>query len=98
MTEVPKLVPIKRVTLGPHHQNPGRTKHTMNDAKGRRPFPSFTSLEIAHYHGSVGYYLFHICADGQMADTWHTSLDDALYQAEWEFGVRPDEWVNISEG
>lgn len=89
------LIPVKRVRLGPHHLNPGKTRHTITDSSGSRPFPSFVSLEIAH-DLEGGYYLFHVCADGQIADTWHQSLDDALYQAEWELGVKPAEWIDIS--
>ncbi|HET9180488.1 MAG TPA: hypothetical protein VFP59_00015 [Candidatus Angelobacter sp.] len=92
---MPKLISVKRVELAPHHLNPGRTEHSISDRHGLRPFPPFTSLEIAHYECSPGYYLFHICADGQAADTWHESLDDALYQAEWEFGVKVEEWQDI---
>ena len=29
---------------------------------------------------------------GHGTDTWHQSLDDAMHQAEWEFGVARDEW------
>jgi len=37
--------------------------------------------------------LFHVSADGQVADTWHQSIDEALGQAEWELGVQPGEWI-----
>ena len=43
--------------------------------------------------GEQGCYLFHICADGQGTDTWHESTGEAVDQAQWEFGVRPDEWI-----
>ena len=29
---------------------------------------------------------------GHGTDTWHLTLDDAFHQAEWEFGVTPEEW------
>jgi hypothetical protein len=93
----PRLITVKRVLLGPQHFTPGRTLHTVLDKDGSRPFPPFTSLEIAHYEGSNEYYLFHICGDGQVADTWHQSLADALYQAQWELGVQPNEWMDIAE-
>jgi hypothetical protein len=95
--DAPKLMSVKRAMLGSQHLQPGRTKHTITDKDGTRAFPPFKSLEIAHNPGSPGYYLFHICADGQVADTWHESLDDALEQAEWEFGVQPQEWTSILE-
>jgi hypothetical protein len=91
------LISVKRVLLGRQHLTPGRTLHTIHDKDGSRPFPQFTSLEIAHHEGSNEYYLFHICSDGQVADTWHQSMADALRQAEWEFGVQSHEWMDIAE-
>ena len=92
MSDGPKLVSIQRVKLGPHH-HPSLTTHTRSDLQGVRPFPPFVELEIASYPQEQGCYLFHICADGQGADTWHQSVGEAVDQAEWEFGVRPDEWI-----
>jgi hypothetical protein len=96
-SEGPRLIAVKRVLLGPQHLSPGRTVHKRSDSKGVRPFPPFKSLEIAHDPNSKGYYLFHLCADGQGTDTWHESLDGALSQAEWEFAVEPTEWEDIFE-
>ncbi len=93
----PKLISVKRVLLGPQHLTPGRTIHILHDKDGSRPFSPFTSLEIAHYEGSNEYYLLHICGDGQVADTWHQSIADALYQAESELGVHSHEWMDIAE-
>jgi hypothetical protein len=95
--EAPKMITIKRASLGPQHLNPGSTIHKLSDSKGGLPFPPFKSLEIAHDPDSKGFYLFHICADGQGTDTWHESLQDALHQAEFEFAVKPDEWEDIQE-
>jgi hypothetical protein len=91
------MVAIRRVKLEEHHLNPGRTKHTISDANGIRPFPPFTSLAITRYGEGNACYLMHICDDNSVADTWHETLDDALYQAEWEFGVRPEEWIEVQE-
>jgi hypothetical protein len=74
------MVVLKRVRLGPQH-HPSLTKHTISDISGTREFPPFVE------------YLFHVCADGQAADTWHESVEEAVDQAEWEFGVQPDEWA-----
>ena len=92
-----EMIAIRKVKLGKHHFNPGRTKHTLSDANGTRPFPPFTSLAITRYGEDVGYYLMHICDDNSGTDTWHETLDDALHQAEWEFGVRPEEWTEVQE-
>jgi hypothetical protein len=31
----------------------------------------------------------------ELAETWHPSVDAAMYHAQWEYGVRPDEWTNL---
>jgi len=88
---------IRKVTLGPHHLQPGRTKHTLVDSKGSRAFPPFTSLVITRYPVDEGYYLMHICADGTGTDTWHASLEDAFHQANWELGIESAEWIEVDE-
>ena len=90
---------IRKVTLGEQHIRPGRTKHTLIDANGARPFPPFTSLVITRclLPDDNGFYLEHLCADGLGTDTWHQTLEDALHQAEWEFGVHPTEWIEVNE-
>jgi hypothetical protein len=94
-----EMVAIKKVVLTGHHLRPGRTKHTLADSQGQREFPPFTSLEIAQFAGDSGYYLLHLCENGQGTDTWHATLDDALHQAEYEFEVKPEEWTesNVSQ-
>ena len=88
---------MRQVKLGPRH-HVSRTKHTMRDKDGERTlFPPFISLEIAPYRGETGCYLFHICGDGLAADTWHETLEEAMEQAEWEFGVTPEEWTIVEE-
>jgi len=82
-----------RVELGSHHLRPGRTKHTLVDAAGARDFPLFKALEIAKFPEDEGFYLLYEPETGHGTDTWHLSLDDAMHQAEWEFGVMPAEWV-----
>jgi predicted heme/steroid binding protein len=71
-----------------------KTLHTNNGV----PFPPFTKLEIATYSGDSGFYLLHICSDGQVADTYHESLEDAFHQAEYEFGVKQTEWSMQADG
>ena len=90
-------IAIRTVTLGEHHLRPGRTQHSIVGKDGRHEFPPFVELKITQFPGDSGYYLMHICEDGQAADTWHLTLDDAFHQAEWEFGVSPDEWTEINE-
>jgi hypothetical protein len=93
--EVEWLV-LRRVSLGPHHLHPGRTKHTLSDSKGRRDFPPFVSLEIVR-SGRGSYYLMHVCEDGSGTDTWHQTLEEATDQAEYEFEVKMSEWIVVQE-
>ena len=91
---MPELITTKKVALGPQHLRPGRTKHTIRDAKGERDFAPFVALEIASYPNEQSCYLFHISENGEAADTWHQTLEEAFDQAEWEFGVQRNEWVD----
>ena len=91
------LVTTMRVMLGANHHK-SLTKHTISDARGHRDFPPFVRLEIVRYPGHETCYLFHICEDGSIADTWHETTDDAIHQAEWEFGVPRDEWQLVETG
>jgi hypothetical protein len=93
---MPELTTIKRVALGSHHLRPGRTKHTIKDANGVRELAPFVALEIASYPHSESCYVFHISENGEIADTWHESIEDAIQQAEWEFGVQREEWIDVN--
>jgi hypothetical protein len=90
-----ELVTLKRALLDGHHLRPGRTRHTISDAKGTRDFPPFVRLDIAKSSEDVGYFLNRIAENGQVADTWHMTLDEAVEQAEFEFGVAESEWMDI---
>ena len=91
-----QMNPLKKVTLNNSHLYPGRTKHSLCDSQGKREFPPFKSLVIAQFEGDSGYYLLHLCEDGLGTDTHHETLDDAFHQAEYEFEVKPEEWVDVS--
>jgi hypothetical protein len=91
-----QLISRNRVVLGPQHLRPGRTKHTISDSKGIREFPPFVALEIASYPGDDACYLFHLCETGEGTDTSHECLSDAMYQAEYEFGVVESEWQDVN--
>jgi hypothetical protein len=56
--------------------------------------PPPSELRIVKYDGDSGFYLFYCDDSGkEFTDTYHDSLEEALAQAEWEFGVKPHEWV-----
>jgi len=85
---------LMRVKLQPHHMPTGNTKHWLGSPDGlRKEFPSFVRLEIAQWKEDSGFYLLYYPETGHGTDTWHQSLEDAMHQAEFEFKVKPDEWV-----
>jgi hypothetical protein len=89
----PRWIELQRINLQPHHQPTGNTKHYLGSPEGvRQEFPRFVSLSIAQFEGDAGYYLLYHPEQGSGTDTWHLSLDDAMHQAEFEFGVRREEW------
>jgi hypothetical protein len=79
---------IGSVILHPHRSLTSRMRHSING----EPITEFVALEIGTYEPNTGFYLLHLCADGRGTDTWHENLADALHQADFEFGVTPDEW------
>lgn len=85
---------LKRVDLQPRHGSKSRTRHYL-PSDPANPYPVFVSLEIGQYDGSTEFYLFHITDTGENNDTWHDSLKSAMEQAEFEFGVAEEEWVDV---
>jgi hypothetical protein len=65
-----------------------QTKHVINGT----PCLRFARLEVCKSGEDAGFYLMHICTDGRGTDTFHESLNDAIDQAEFEFGVRREDW------
>ena len=48
-------------------------------------------LEVWIEQTKDGFFLFYGSAEA-CNDSWHQSLDEAFRQAEYQFGIRPDEW------
>lgn len=70
------------VRLDERHRATGRCNHAINGV----PAPAFAGLAICQYVGDDSYYLFYCDERWQaVTDTWHSSLDDAKAQAEFEF-------------
>jgi hypothetical protein len=85
---------LRQITLQPHHMPTGNTKHLLGSPDGlQKDFPPFVWLEIAQFDDDPGFYLLYHSESGMDADTWHLSLEDAMHQAEFEFNVKPDEWL-----
>lgn len=85
---------MKRVDLAPHHALKSQTRHYLPSATAN-PYPAFVSLEIAKYDDAPGYYLFHITNEGENSDTYHSSIEEAMAQANFEFGITAEEWLDV---
>jgi len=82
---------LRRIRLGPTHQRTGRTRHCIGG--GLAPAP--VELRIVRYDGepSSGFLLLGCDESGvELTDTHHEPIEKSMSQAEWEFGVRADEW------
>ncbi len=88
---------LKRLDLHSHHSAQSKTRHYLPRDQAN-PYPHFVALEIAKYDNDGGYYLFHITDEGDNSDTYHSSMQEAMEQAEFEFGVAPEEWMDVAAG
>ncbi len=62
-------------------------------AEPQRTQPRYLDVWIARERD--GYYLF--TADGEhVFDSWHRTFEDAVAQAQAEYGVGPEEWQAIA--
>jgi hypothetical protein len=89
---------LQEIVLSDHHATTSRTRHFAAGVLLGRP----SKLQIVRYandagHLEEGYFLLYFDEnDREQTDTWHKSLADAQSQAEFEFGVRNDEWTTVS--
>jgi hypothetical protein len=83
---------IKRAEIAPERQGPGSVHKVLIDESSSHHFSKFVRLEIARNGLDGGYYLFHISPDGKGTDTWHATLDEALDDAQSEYGVGQADW------
>lgn len=59
------------------------------------PIPA--ALQIVQFAGDSGYYPLYRGSSGEeLNDTCHDSIEAALDQAAWEFGVQPAEWEHAA--
>ena len=64
---------------------------------GNKILPQPFALSIVQYDGDSGFYLFYLDESGkEQTDTYHESIEDAFKQAEFEFGVKKEDWKNLN--
>jgi hypothetical protein len=79
---------LKHVSLAGHSRT-GRTRHTRDGVHVGHA----ASLRIVQFDGDPGFSLIHFDSTGrELTDTYHHTIEDAMKQADWEYGVKPDEW------
>ena len=83
---------FKQINLGPQHVPTGKTHHYDEDQE----LPHPTTLKIIKFENTEGFYLLHFDTWGnEITDTFHETIDDAMAQADWEYQVKSDEWVDV---
>jgi hypothetical protein len=67
----------------------GATRHTRDGI----PVPKAVKLKIVQLAGDESIYLIHYDEDGnELTDTCHSSVEEALDQAEFEFSISASDW------
>jgi hypothetical protein len=81
----------------------GRTRHMIGLPPGLDDSDPPSEMPPARYvlveQLDEGHFLFRFASDGSDGgDTWHQSLEQALEQAAFEFGLTEDAWKPIPTG
>lgn len=77
----------------------GNTRHDIGTLDAGQPthpakLPIPTWVEIHAEDGA--FYLFRLDAQGNcVADTWHPTLEEAMEQAAFEYGIGPVDWAEV---
>ncbi|HEY6332132.1 MAG TPA: hypothetical protein VI756_22580 [Blastocatellia bacterium] len=80
-----------------------RTRHysglppELTDGEDYRvELPRAEIITIEPEPNAAGIFLFRYLRDGTfITDTWHESVEDAKFQAEYEYGTTDQEWVAV---
>ena len=81
----------------------GKTRHMIGLPPGLGASDPPIDMPSARYvlveELDEGHFLFRFASDGSDGgDTWHESLEHALEQAEFEYGLSEDAWKTIPNG
>jgi hypothetical protein len=86
MTPPPKLLDGAKVLQVASLTGIKPTGATRHFVKGEQ-ISSFVNIALARYEDQSGIYLFYCDEDWNViTDTYHSTVDDAIGQAEYEFG------------
>ncbi len=79
---------LHRVSIDPSRRT-GETVHR----RGAESVSAAHELRIVRYDEDVDVYLLHYDEAGnELTDTCHSTVSDAVDQAEFEYGLTKDEW------
>ena len=84
---------LRRMQLSSLYPPTGKTHHYL----GSEALPPPSELRIVKYLDDPGFYLFYCDNSGrELTDTYHDTLEGAMAQAEWEFGVKANDWEVVT--
>lgn len=82
------IASVDLAAIGSRRQS--RTKFTRD---GKDVTQDISKLLIVRYPGDEDYYLFYCDKDdNELSDTVHETIDKAMAQAHFSFGVETDDW------
>jgi hypothetical protein len=85
---------MRRVRLGPENRPRGNIHYFVEG----RQIPDPRLLEIIKAPGDACHIIYVDSGDYEVAESWHPTLNAALYHAKWEYGVDPDQWEDLAPG
>ena len=96
MKPAPELIGNARVlrwsVIDQRHHPTGKCRHIVG---GHLEGP-VAGLAICQYEKNAGYFLLYCDTSwGEITDTWHATLDDALHQAEFEYAGVSETWREV---
>ena len=86
---------MRRVKLEPHHEPKGNVHYFVEG----KPMPKPKTLEIVKLPAADACHLIYVDSnDYELSESWHPTIDAAMYHAQWEYGIKPEEWTNLQVG
>ena len=92
-SEIGHAFVLAHTALDGRHTPTGATRHLI----AGQPAPPAKGLAICQYKGEDGFYLFGCDQDwNPVTDTWHSTFDEAMAQAEFEHRGTLGTWIQTS--
>ncbi|MGH2956951.1 MAG: hypothetical protein ACRDL6_08160 [Solirubrobacterales bacterium] len=85
---------VRRVTLREHHRPRGRVHYFFEGKEIAKP----AALEIVSAPGGACHIIYLGSGQEELTESWHPTVDAALFHAKGEYGIEPEEWENLAPG